>query len=93
MMATSAGIAYTECMQYTIRGVPHVVDAALRRRARTLSKSLNDVVIEALADGAGVRETRRERRDLADISGTWVSERSVDDALAAQDVIDEDLWR
>lgn len=58
-----------------------------------MDKSLNEVLVEALADGAGVRESRRTRRDLGDISGTWVSEPLVEEALAAQDVVDESLWR
>ena len=93
MVAYNAGIAYTGCMQYTIRGVPDAVDAALRRRARALDKSLNEVLVEALADGVGLRETRRERRDLTDIVGTWTRERSVEAALAAQDTVDQGLWR
>ena len=80
-------------MQYTIRGVPDAVDAALRRRARALDKSLNEVLVEALSDGVGLRETRRERRDLTDIAGTWTRERSVEAALAAQDTVDQDLSR
>ncbi len=81
------------CMQYTIRGVPDAVDAALRRRARALDKSLNEVVVEALAEGVGLRAARQERRDLLDIAGTWTRERAVEAALAAQDSVDEDLWR
>jgi plasmid stability protein len=80
-------------MQYTIRGVPDTVDAALRRRARALGRSLNEVALEALADGAGVCETRHARRDLADVAGTWIRERSVEVALAAQDSVDTALWR
>jgi predicted HicB family RNase H-like nuclease len=38
-------------MQYTIRKVPHSLDEALRRVARERGKSLNEVVIEALARG------------------------------------------
>jgi hypothetical protein len=41
-------------MQYTIRSVPSKLDAVLRRRAQKTGKSLNEVVIEALAKGAGV---------------------------------------
>ena len=66
---------------------------ALRRRAKALDKSLNEVLVEALSDGVGLRETRRERRDLTDIAGTWTRERSVEAALAAEDTVDEDLWR
>jgi len=81
------------CMQYTIRKVPQTVDAALRRRAREQGKSLNEVTIEALARGAGLGESRGRQRDLGDIVGTWRNDRAFDRALAAQDAIDEELWK
>jgi hypothetical protein len=80
-------------MQYTIRGVPPAVDSALRDRARAAGKSLNEAAIEALAEGAGVAGTRRRRRDLGDIAGTWRADKALESALAAQDRVDEDLWR
>jgi predicted nucleic acid-binding protein len=51
-------------MQYTIRDVPPAVDAAIRRRARTAGASLNRVVNDALAEGAGVGRERVLRRLL-----------------------------
>ena len=80
-------------MQYTIRNVPRPVDAALRQSARQQGKSLNDVAVEALTRGAGVTENRTPQRDLTDIAATWRNDPEFDRALAAQDKIDEDLWR
>ncbi|MBY0495978.1 MAG: hypothetical protein K2Y23_17355 [Cyanobacteria bacterium] len=80
-------------MQYTIRGIPPEVDQALRKRARSTGKSLNETALEALADGAGVAGTSRKRRDLSDIVGTWVPDPEFEEALADQRRIDEDLWR
>jgi hypothetical protein len=40
--------------QYTIRSIPPKLDMALRRRAKRSGKSLNEVLIETLAIGAGV---------------------------------------
>lgn len=80
-------------MQYTLRNVPEIVDAALRRRAREQGKSLNEVAIEALARGAGVTGSRHRQRDLKDIAGTWRKDRAFDRALAAQDTVDEELWK
>ena len=80
-------------MQYTIRKIPGALDAALRRRAREQSKSLNEVAIEALACGAGISGRPRRLRDLHDIAGTWRNDRAFDRALMAQDAIDEELWR
>lgn len=79
-------------MQYTIRNVPAAVDAAIRRRARTTGASLNQAANEALAEGAGIgREWHR--RDVSDIAGTWKPDRAFEAALAAQDVVDEAIWR
>ena len=93
MLAFYACIAYNICMQYTIRNVPELVDAALRQSARQQGKSLNDVAIEALTRGAGLTETRSRQRDLSDIAGSWRKDAEFDRALAAQDTIDEELWR
>ena len=93
MPADNVGSAYTECMQYTIRGIPASVDAAIRARARATGKSLNEAAVEALTEWAGVTDTARKRRDLADVAGSWKPEKSVDEALAAQHQVGEALWR
>jgi len=79
-------------MQYTIRNVPETLDEALRRAARERSKSLNEVAIEALARGAGITQERSRQRDLRDIAGTWRKDAAFDEALAAQDTIDKEMW-
>jgi hypothetical protein len=93
VIAENACTAYTTCMQYTIRGIPAAVDHALRERARAAGKSLNEAAIDALSEGSGMAGAPRRRRDLGDIAGTWKAEKSVEAALAAQDRVDEDLWR
>jgi hypothetical protein len=80
-------------MQYTIRNVPDIVDEALRRAARAQGKSLNEITIEALARGAGIAGQSRRQRDLTDIAGTWRKDAAFDSALAAQDTIDEEIWK
>jgi hypothetical protein len=80
-------------MQYTIRGIPIDIDVALRERARAAGKSLNEVAIEALAEGIGVTAAGRQRRNLDDIVGTWKEDKAFDEAIADQDQIDEDLWK
>jgi len=51
------------------------------------------VAIEALARGAGVTGERGRQRDLSDITGTWRKDSSFERAVAAQDTIDEEMWR
>ena len=80
-------------MQYTIRNIPTVVDDALRARARADGKSLNEVVVDALAASTGVTMTPRKRRDLGDVAGAWKADEAVESALAAQDEPDADIWR
>jgi hypothetical protein len=80
-------------MQYTIRGIPAAVDAALRERARAAGTSLNEAAVDALAEGSGMAGSRRKRRDLGDIARTWRADKAVEAALADQDRVDEDLWR
>ena len=80
-------------MQYTIRRIPGAVDTVIRERARVAGKSLNEALVDALAEGAGFTSVQRKRRDLGDIAGTWKADKAVESALAAQDRVDEDLWR
>jgi len=80
-------------MQYTIRGIPAVVDSMLRARARRAGKSLNEAKLDALTEGAGLAGAPRKRRDLGDIAQTWKGDKAVEAALADQDRVDEDLWR
>jgi hypothetical protein len=80
-------------MQYTIRGIPPALNAAARERARVEGKSLNEVAVEALADGLGLGREELVRRDLSDVAGTWRKDAAAEAALADQDRIDESLWR
>jgi len=80
-------------MQYTLRGIPAALDEAIRERAKTEGKSLNEVAVEALADGLGLGDEDIVRRDLSDVVGTWRKEAAVDAALAAQDRVDEGMWK
>jgi hypothetical protein len=84
---------YHSPVQYTLEGVPPAVDAALRERARVSGKSLNEVALEALAQGVGISATPRKRRNLEDIAGSWIEDKAFDEAIADQRQIDEDLWK
>jgi hypothetical protein len=80
-------------MQYTIRNVPEYLDAALRGAAREQGKSLNEIAVEALSRGAGLGEGSCVQRDLHDIAGSWRHDPEFESAIAAQDSIDEEVWR
>jgi len=80
-------------MQYTLRNVPKELDRALRQRARRESRSLNEVALEAIAQGLGIADTPVVRRKLGDLAGTWQDDPEFDAALADQHRIDPDLWK
>jgi hypothetical protein len=77
-----------------VRSVPQHVDRALRRKAQEARKSLNEILRHALirevegADLAGHVYT-----DLDTLAGSWVDVPGFDDAIQAQDRVDEALWR
>jgi hypothetical protein len=93
VLASGEVSAYIERMQYTIRSIPPAVDEAVRERARAEGKSINEIAVAALVDGLGLGAEDIVRRDVSDIAGTWVDEAAVNDALAAQDQVDEGLWK
>jgi plasmid stability protein len=80
-------------MQYTIRKVPKRLDQALRQRARTQNKSLNQVAIETLERALGIAEEPVRHRDLGDLAGKWVEDPDFEQAVADQDRVDEAHWK
>jgi hypothetical protein len=79
--------------QYTIRRVPAAVDRALRQKANAENKSLNEVLLESLAQSAGMSPMAPEYFDLDDCIGTWETDSKTEAALAAQRTIDRKIWR
>lgn len=79
-------------MQYTIRNIPEALDAALRERARQQRKSLNEVMVQTLAEGIGFSLEKKRHRDLGDLAGTWREDPEFDRAIADQHRIDDELW-
>lgn len=82
--------ASTPTVQYTVRNVPVHVDKALRRKADKERKSLNEVLRNALireAEGTGLPE--RVYTDLDALTGSWVDVPGFDEAIQAQDQVDE----
>lgn len=79
--------------QYTIRSVPEAVDRAVRQRAKQESKSLNAVVVEAIARGLELDAKPAVHTDLDDLIGTWQEDSEFDRAVAAFDRIDDDAWK
>jgi hypothetical protein len=83
---------YMKSMQYTIRQIPSQVDDALRKKARTEGRSLNEIAVEAITMGAGLAETPIAFHDLDSLIGTWKADPEFDEIIRAQDQVDPHLW-
>lgn len=92
MLSEGAGIAYTQCMQYTVRNIPEQLDQELRRLARQEGRSLNDIALQAMARGIGYAPQPARHRDLSGIAGSWKEDPEFEAAVADQDAIDPGLW-
>lgn len=79
--------------QYTIRKVPLYVDQLLKRRAKEKSKSLNQVALEALMEGAGEKPYTRTDLDFLRGSLSRSEAKGVESVLKSQRIIDEELWK
>lgn len=77
-------------IQYTIRGVPQELDRALRRKAVQRRQSLNQVVLDELAEATA---GRKKRADFTDLVGRWVPDPAFDEIIASQRQIDPDKWK
>ena len=75
----------------TIRGVPDEVARKIRRLSWERGSSVNTTVLEILRHAVGADE----RRELLARYATWTAQdlAQVEDAVAAQRVIDDSLWR
>jgi hypothetical protein len=78
--------------QYTIRNVPPSVDRALRKRAQAQGRSLNAILLEALASAASVAREPRTYRDLDHLIGSWVHDPETDRALDEQRRVEPGDW-
>ena len=79
----------------TIRNVPAGVAQALEAEKLRRGKSLNQTVIELLAQGLGVQPTRSRSNGLRQLAGGWSAEdlAEFDAAVASTREVDDELWR
>jgi plasmid stability protein len=79
--------------QFTIRNIPPHVARLLRERAARSRKSLNTTLVEALVKEAGLANEPVRFHDLDELAGQWVEDPAFDEALQAQDFVDESIWK
>ncbi|HXB66816.1 MAG TPA: hypothetical protein VNY05_01125 [Candidatus Acidoferrales bacterium] len=77
-------------IQYTLRGVPHEVDRALRQKAGQRKQSLNQVILDELAVAI---TGHKQKADFSDLVGKWTPDPAFDETLAAQRRIDPGKWK
>jgi plasmid stability protein len=79
-------------MQYTIRNIPAALDKALRKRAKSEGRSLNDVALDAMTEGLRLRGHPVKYRDLSDLAGRWIDDPAFDEAMKDFERINPELW-
>lgn len=79
-------------VQYTIRGVPPVVDRALRKKAREQKVSLNRLLVKELQTASGAPSPERNR-SFDWLAGKWTHDPGFDRAIAEQHKVDWNLWK
>lgn len=81
-------------LQHTIRGMPPVVDQAIRKRAQRTGKSFNATVIEALAiQILGNTDVQKAQTDIFKrLRGANTLDAGFDQAIKDQSKIDPKLW-
>jgi hypothetical protein len=80
-------------MQYTVRNIPPELDKTLRRKAKREGKSLNQIALEALSDGAGIGRSPGKNHHLDFAIGTWVEDPEFDKIIEEQRRIDPETWK
>lgn len=79
----------------TIRGVSKRLSDMLEREKRRRGQSLNQTVLDVLAERLGVGDAGPRRNGLARLAGTWSREdhAQFEKAVATGEQIDDELWR
>jgi plasmid stability protein len=79
----------------TIRNVPPDLADALDDEKHRRGRSLNQTVLELLAQGLGLHPATRRSNGLARLAGTWTDAEHAEfeESIAATEQIDEELWR
>lgn len=77
-------------LHYTIRGISPDLDRALRQRAKDSNKSLNQVVLDEMAQAIiGLPA----HADFLDLVGKWQADPRFDEVIASQRKIDQSKWK
>lgn len=78
----------------TIRNVPEELAGRLDEEKRARGRSLNQTVLEVLAQALGLAPGKPRSNGLAALAGTWSAEEvaELEAALAFARELDDELW-
>ena len=79
-------------IQYTIRNLTPQMDRTLRQKARETRKSLNEVVLDAVSRGVGLKDQPVIHHDMDSLAGSWQEDPAFEEAIHLQDEIDPKMW-
>ena len=79
----------------TVRNVPKKVADALARERRRRDQSLNQTVIDILAEALALDSRGGRNNGLASLAGTWSASdvAQFEEAIAASEHVDDELWK
>jgi plasmid stability protein len=83
-------------MRYlTIRNVPDALARRLEVEKRARGRSLNQTVLDLLAQALGLADGGRRSNGLAALAGTWSAQEvaELESALRFTEELDAELWR
>jgi hypothetical protein len=79
----------------TIRNVPDELARRLEEEKHVRGRSLNQTVLDLLAQATGLTSSGARSNGLARFAGTWTQEEfeEFERAIAPFEEVDEELWR
>lgn len=77
----------------TLTDVPEELETALEAKARAEGKTVNEIMVQALVSAGTKVGSAEKKRDLSDITGTWVEDPEFDKIMHEQDQIDPEMWK
>jgi len=87
---------YSACVRHlTIRNVPANLAERLEAEKRARGRSLNQTVLELLAQALGLVGGGKRSNGLAELAGTWSAEEvaELESSIGFTEELDEELWR
>lgn len=81
--------------QMTLRQIPDRVEDRIRKLSAKNNESINKTTLKLLMKATGCDSSKRKKRDLAKLAGTWSTKdaREFEETVKIFDQVDEELWK